>query len=375
MKIVEKLWLGRLARPILDRHRPVYNWFPINEAFSRDLIFLLAETWSLGEGDTVLDPFCGTGTTLLACKELGVDCIGRDVHPLMLFAARVKLRDYDKSKLRELIGVFLKGEFESREVDAPKFVARVFPKPMLEEVTAVRQRVQEIDDESVREFLMLGLAAAAMRCSWARIDGAAIKVFKRLLPPLRRELGHQLWRMFKDVEGFKTKAAEIKVGYGDARKLDFDDGSVDVVITSPPYLGKKEYVDSHRIEQWVLGLEGPSTKNLIDAVSADGADDFSEVADFARDKMPESRTYFKDMLVAMKELYRVCRDGASVCMVVSDGCSQEGPVDVCVPLSERAEKAGFKAKSVVVVNKRHCTTPARKKLGIAREGLLFWEKT
>jgi len=374
IKLVEKLWLGKLATPLPDRHRPVYNWFPMKEAFSRDLVFLLAETWGLKVGDLVLDPFCGVGTTPLACKELGLNCVGYDVHPALLFASRVKLRDYDLDRLRESVKILLKSEFERREIDAPGFVARVFSRSVLEEIVSARQRIHEIDDEAIREFMLLGLTVAAMRCSWAHKDGAAIKVMKRPAPPLRKELGSQLRRMCNDIERFKSKDASVRVERGDARELSLDDGSVDAIITSPPYLGKREYVHAYRIEQWVIGIEGPSENDLFGSGFHGGSEDFSKVAEFVEGKPPEFRVYFKDMLAAIKEIYRVCNDGANVCMVISDGCSQNGPIDVCVPLSELAEKVGFKAKRIVVVNKRYCTTPARKKVGITREGLLFLVK-
>ncbi len=371
MKVTEKLWLGRLATPLPDRHRPVYNWFPMKEAFSRDLIFLIAETWGLGHGDVVLDPFCGTGTTPLACKELELDCVAYDTHPAALFASRVKLRDYDVARLREAAEALLKGEFVAREAEAPPFVSRVFSKQVLGEIASARERIQAVDDEAVREFMLMGLSAAAMRCSWAHKDGAAIKVAKRPVPPLRKELGFQLRRMCADVDSFRAKGGQITLQRGDARRMAICDGIADAVITSPPYLEKREYIHAQRLEQWVIGLEAPSESELIGAAS-DG--DYSQVAEFVEGKPAESRAYFRDMLMAIKEIHRACRGGANVCLVVSDGCSTEGPVDACLTISAMAEKAGFRTKSVVVANKRQCTTPSRKKLGIAREGLLFWSK-
>jgi len=372
MKISEKLWLGRLATPLPDRRRPVYNWFPMKEAFSRDLVFLVAETWGLGDEDMVLDPFCGTGTTPLACKELGLNCVGFDAHPAALFASRVKLRDYDVAKLRESVENFLREDLEAREVDAPSFVTRAFSKSVLEEIVAARQRLSEIEDCAVKEFMLMGLSAAAMKCSWAHKDGAAIKVMKRPVPPLGKELGFQLRRMCNEVEAFKNKGSAIRVDQGDARKMNLENGKINAVITSPPYLGKKEYVHAQRLEQWVIGLEVPNELGLIGSVNEEN--DYSEVAEFVEGKPQDSKAYFKGMLSAIREIHRVCSDGANVCMVVSDGCTQDGPVDACITLSEIAEKVGFRAKSLIVVNKRHCTTPARKKVGIAREGLLFWTK-
>lgn len=373
MKIVEKLNLGRLATPLPDRWRPIYNWFPMKEAFSRDLVCLLAETWGL-EG-LVLDPLCGVGTTALACKEMGLDCVTFEVHPALLFASRVKLRDYDATQLKDSVGKLMKLRFERQDVEAPGFVARAFTKPVLEDVCFFRQNIQQIEDEATREFLLLGLAISAMRCSWAHKDGAAIRVVKKPVPPLRKALDQQLRRMCGDVERFEAKPAKIAVERCDARKLKLDDESVDAVITSPPYLGKHEYTRAYRIEQWVLGLEGPRTEEIIGARAGDVCDeDFSEVEQIVGGEPIEVKLYFKDMLAVLRELYRVCKDGAKVCVVTSDGCFPDGAVEVCVPMSRLAEKAGFKAKRVIVVNRRYCTTPARKKVGVTKEGLLFWEK-
>lgn len=375
MKVVEKFQLGRLATPLPDRRRPVYNWFPMKESFSRDLVCLLAETWMLGEGNLVLDPFSGVGTTPLACRELGIDCVGFDVHPMMLLASRVKLRDYDVQELKRAIEGLMEPELERAEVEVPGFVARVFTKSVLEDIFTFRRKISEVADEKIREFMLLGLAAAAMKCSWAHKDGAAIKVVKHPVPPLRKALEGQLMQMCRDLERFTTKSAKASVEHCDARKLKLESESVDAVITSPPYLRKQEYIHAYRIEQWILGLEGPRADELIGvrAGDADG-ENFSEIAEFMGDRPLEAKLYFKDMLAAIKELHRVCRRGARVCMVTSDGCFHEGAAEVCETFSGLAEIAGFKAKRIIVVNRRFCTTPARKKIGVARESLLMWER-
>jgi len=370
LKITEKLWLGKLTTPLPDRRRPIYNWFLMKESFSRDLVLLLAETWNLGKENLVLDPFCGTGTTPLACREAGIDCVGYEVHPALLLAARVKLRDYNLEELRKRVASFLKGEFERREAEVPGFVARVFPQAVLEEIISAREKILEMDDESTREFLLLGLSNAAMRCSWAHKDGAAIKVVKKPVSPLFPELSRQLRRMCGDLEKFRGKGSRSWVEFCDARRMKLPDSSVDAVITSPPYLGKNEYISAYRIEQWIMGIEGPAPGDLIGS----GGGNFSEVVDLMGDKPKETWGYFGDVFQVIKEINRVCKEGANVCVVVSDGCFPDGPVEVCSTLCELAEKAGLKAKSIVIVNKRYCTTPTRRKIGITKEGLLFWKK-
>jgi DNA modification methylase len=374
LKIVEKLQLGRLATPLPDRRRPIYNWFSMKEAFSRDLVCLLAETWKL-EGDFVIDPFCGVGTTPLTCRELGLDCVGFDVHPMMLLASRVKLRDYAAEELKRTIESLMGPKFEKTEVEVPGFVARVFPKSILEEILYFRKKIAEVADEGVRELMLLGLAIAAMRCGWAQKDGAAIRVVKRSVPPLRKALERQFLLMYRDLERFTAKPARVRVERCDAREMKLEDESVDAVITSPPYLRKQEYIHTYRIEQWILGLEGPRADELIGIRAENaGGEDFSEVEEYTEGKPLDAKLYFKDMFAALQELYRVCKHGARVCLVTSDGCFPEGVAEACETLSRLAERAGFRAKRMIVVNKRFCTTPARKKVGVARECLLMWER-
>lgn len=374
LRVVEKLQLGRLVTPLPDRRQPIYSWFPVKEAFSRDLVHLLVKTWGLRDGDLVLDPFAGSGTTLLACRELGLDSLGFDVHPVMLLVSRVKLREYDVGELRRAIGELTRVK-PVKGMEAPGFAARVFPRPVLEDIFSLKQAIGDVADEGIREFLLLGLSIAAMKCSWAHKDGAAIRVVRHPLPPLRKTIERQLLLMCRDIEMLRTKPARANVEHCDARKLKLGEESVDAVITSPPYLGKQEYTYEYRIEQWILGLDPPRREELIGTRAGDASgEDFSEIAELTEEGGLGAKLYFKDMLAAIRELHRVCRRGARVCMVASDGCFREGTVEVCGTLSRLAERAGFRAKRMIVVNRRFCTTPARKKIGVTRESLLMWER-
>jgi hypothetical protein len=94
-RMEEKLEFGPLATFMPNKARPVYNWLYYKEGFSRELVIKLLNMFSPDRKDWVLDPFCGVGTTLLACLESGVNSVGFDVHPLSVFASRVKLAEYD----------------------------------------------------------------------------------------------------------------------------------------------------------------------------------------------------------------------------------------------------------------------------------------
>jgi SAM-dependent methyltransferase len=77
-----------------------HRWYNFVLGFSDQLVEKILNTLSIGAGTTVLDPFCGTGTTMVECAKNGIPSIGIDANPFAVFAARVKSRfDLDPEAL------------------------------------------------------------------------------------------------------------------------------------------------------------------------------------------------------------------------------------------------------------------------------------
>ncbi len=378
MIMKEKPEWAELATFVPNKKLPVYNWFYYKEGFSRDLVFRLIEKFKLEKGDTVLDPFCGAGTTLLACRQKGLESAGFDVQSSAVFAATVKTRDYDLNALDDAGKELLKARFEKPDWGTTSaFVRRAFNGHTLDDVLFFRDRIMQVRDNAVRDFLMLALINVTMKCSYAWKDGAVIKIRKHPVPPLRKLLKRQLRYMLRDVKGFRCTEAGCRVGFGDARKMKLPDSSVDAVITSPPYLNKIEYAKIYSIED-ELFFSGMGLTPLRSHIGMDPEkalaeksklEDITDVSGFN----PQATAYFSDMHEVIKELRRVCRDGAKLGIVVGNGCFPDGVVDSDVILSRMAEHAGFKASELLVLNKRWCTRNRVEKVGITRESLLLWE--
>jgi len=378
MKITERPDLGHLATFIPNKHLPIYDWFFYKEGFSRDLVMMLIDNFGLKEGGRVLDPFCGSGTTLLACRERGIDSIGIDAHPAAAFASLVKTRHYDIEDLEVLGRQLLKSRFARPRVDVRDgLVRRAFSPRTLEDVLFFREEIMSIDDAVPRDFFMLALMNVAMKCSYAWKDGAVIKIRKHPVPPLRDMLRRQIYRMIHDIVGFSGKGP-ASVELGDARRMGLEDGSVDAVITSPPYLNKIEYTKVYSIEEELFfGKAGiPGLRSYIGTraeadIRGDGEPGSAmDDAGFT----PAAKAYFSDMRMVIGELSRVCREGAKLGIVVGNGCFPDRVVESDTILTEMAGKAGLSAKEVVVLNKRWCTRNRVEKVGITRESLLIWEK-
>jgi DNA modification methylase len=372
--LVPKLDLALLATFIPNKKAPIYNWFYYKEGYSRELVMAMIERFDIGKGKVVLDPFSGSGTTLLSCKERGIDAIGLDTLPASVLASKVKTRDYNIQKLEEAVTKLLAHRYQKGlHVSVPDFVRRYFSKYALEDIYFFRGHILDNDDLAVRDFLLLGLINAAMRVSFAYKDGAVLKIRKHPTPPFRKMLSKTYRRMLKDLEKFPRVWPNITVHQDDARRMgDLPDESIDAVITSPPYLNNIDYQKVYSIENWLASGElAPAVRSFIGGAGAEG-DEFLHGRGFP----PAAQEYFKDMNEVLKELYRVCKKGAQLAIVVGNAYFPPpySPVESDVVLTELAEKAGFSVGDIWVVNQRAALKDRTKIVGQLRESIIFLEK-
>lgn len=374
-RFIDMLGLGDFATFVPNKSAPIYNWLYYKEGFAPQLVSKVTKMFDLQKGATVLDPFCGVGTTQLACKQLAFHSIGFDVSTVALFAAKVKLADYKVAELREAVKKIGRQKFQrpNVKVDLP-IVHRAFSKYALEDIFFFRQKIDELfRDEKVRDFLMLGVINTSTKCTLAEKSGGMIKINpKRHVPPFRPIFLKTLKHMISDLEHIRLEKVSATAEKGDARKLPLEDETVDAVITSPPYLNKIEYTNVYAIEQYLFfGEESkPAVRSYI-------GEDVSEVGDVFEGKyeLPEiAKAYFKDLKMSLEEMFRVLKKGGKAAIVVGEGCFSEGVIHSDELLAELAEQIGFTVNEIQVLNKRWCMRNRTEKVGIMRESMILIEK-
>jgi len=321
----------------------------------------------------VLDPFLGSGTTLLACKEFGIDGVGVDVAPLAVFVSQVKIADYDIEELKETAKWLFNQPFRRPDLsEVSGFVKQFFLKPSLEDIIFFRERVREIEDPVVRNFFTLALMNAAMKVSFAYKDGAVLKVVEKPVPPFRKFFKRVVKKMIRDLTRLSFKPCNLEVYLGDARRMDFlEDESFDIVITSPPYLNKIEYTKVYRIEYELFFGDVK-----IDPIrSYLGLDPRNVVDQFPELNLPEvAKAYFHDMRLCLEEVFRVLKPGGRVAMVIAGGVFPDRVVESDKLVMKLAERVGFIGERIIAVNKRVATARRVIKIGEARESILLMSK-
>ncbi len=352
--------LAELATFVPNKQTPIYNWFYYKEGYSKGLVEMIIEGFELSKGSTVLDPFSGSGTTLLACKQNGINSIGFDVLPISIFASKVKTYDYDIEELEEEKKRLLDIRFERPDPEAirqvfPKNFKRFFSVFAVEDIVFLRRAISGIRNENIRQFFTLALINTAVKISYAWKDGAVLKVRKHPTPPMRKLFRRTLNNMIKDIKNHSTGTGSVAVVQGDARVLSIEDESIDAVITSPPYYNNIDYTQVYEIENWFVHefKEQPAVRSFVHG----------------------STGYFEDMEKVISEMYRVLVAGGKAAIVVGNGWDREkGLIESDVLLSEIAIKEGFRLEKIICVNQRFALEDRTKKVGSLRESIIILKK-
>ena len=158
----------------------------------------------------------------------------------------------------------------------------------------------------------------------------------------------------KRIEEYLCEERIYMIKQQDSRYIPLDDNSIDCVITSPPYYNNIDYTKVYEIENWFVNdimKNEPSVRSFISGI----------------DK------YFEDMTKVLEELYRVCKPGAQLAIVVGNGFDGK-IVESDILLSEIAEKVGFVVEKIITVNERFALKDRTTKVGKLRESVIILRK-
>ena len=362
-KVEEKLEWKDLATFVPNKPLPIYNWFYYKEGFAKELVEKLIEMFGLKEGDTVLDPFSGSGTTLLACKQNNINSVGLDVLPTAVFVSMVKTADYDPGKLREEAKVLFRRKFVKLNWEFPKIMRSMINKYALDDIAFFSSSIDGLPN---KDFFTLALLNASIKVSWAWKDGGVIKIKKHPTPPLRKLFQRTVYRMIKDVEESLPSAASVAVLQQDARTMSLPDQSVDAIITSPPYLNNIDYTKLYAIEDFFMKMRRvPTLRSFI------GVRDSQEHIDAGSASV--AGVYFDDMKAMLTESYRVCKPGAHAAIVIGNAyLGREVESDFIV--AHLAGEIGFEVEKIYILNKRFALENRTTKVGTLRESLIILKK-
>ena len=275
---------GAESNRLQTRDRAFHDWYRFVLSFPSHLVRDYAKRFGLGPEQTVLDPFCGTGTTLVECKKLGIRSVGLEPNPLAHFASAVKvdwatsgraLTEYADTVAAQAVRTFSEQGVE--EVDLPLFAEPNGPSPALrrlpDEQTQLLLRnsisplplhrtlvlldaIDECGTSQDRRYGRLALAKALVESIGNLKFGPEVGVgkAKQDAPALSAWL-RNMRAMAGDLDEHRPDV-EARVLPADSRAAGetLEAASVDAVVTSPPYPNEKDYTRTVRLESVILGF-------------------------------------------------------------------------------------------------------------------------
>lgn len=285
------------------------HWiYPYKGKFHPQMIRALLNIIGLNKGDTVLDPFIGSGTTAVEAQLLGINCIGIDISPLCVLQSKVKTESIDV--LPEIL--------EWKDEILLKVGVNLFN---LDD-KALDKTIEKISNEKVRNFYLMAKLVAISDNARRKKDFA--KSFRKNLDLMILSVKDYL----DVVNELNLELGKVNIKTGDSRNLPLKDNSVDGIITSPPYSIALDYVsnDAHALK--TLGYDLKELREEFIGVRGKG----NRRIDL----------YNEDMKKSLEEMCRVLKPGKYAVIVIGNATYQGKEIKTVEFIIDYAEKIGFK---------------------------------
>lgn len=314
----------------------------------------------------VLDPFCGSGTVLVESRLAGRRALGVDVNPLALELSTLKANGPDAAWAKRLLPA---AEEVAKHADARRRAkagatrrygeedVTLFAPHVLLELDGLRDGISTLKSEPLERALLLVLSAVLTKVSLRAGDtgrreepkrlssGYTIRFFLKRTEDLVR-------RLEEARELLPRRAPPVRLIHGDARDLrDIARGTVDLVVTSPPYPGVYDYVIHHQDRLRWLGFDA----RRFEAFEI-GARRHARNVSFR----PALARFKSEMGRALSEMRRVLVRGGSALIVVADSVLANQAVRADDVLYDLAGEAGLFPAAVASQERPHFHAPTQR---------------
>lgn len=412
---------GRIMQFNKNKFEPVHRWYPFVEGYSKEFIQSIINELE-SKPELCLEPFSGSGTTALELQDMGIQCYSFEVNPLMFLIARVKLeKNYKKEKIefyhkwlidkrKNVNKVELKTEFITlfENDNAKKWN---YHRTVAVAIEKLRLIIEEIDDEIYRELFKVALASILLDVSNLYRNGKCLSYKKewkdRILnqEEVFERFDNKIQIQLEDIENRTATTDVSNKGFlfnEDSRQgIDqrVENNSIDLVITSPPYLNSRDYTDTYMLELKTMGF----TSNINDirdlrektlrshvqikwqdetklnntklTTTLDELINASNKVDVWNDSILDMiRLYFVDISNILNILYNKLKKGGKVYFNVSNSAYFNVLVDTLEICSSIAEYEGFNVLEIRKARYLKTSPQQQDKVGKLLEGVILLEK-
>jgi len=276
-----------------------YRWYKFKEGYSSALVEYVLDKLDVKSGK-ILDPFAGSGTSLFAAAERGLDTVGVELLPIcaeIMEVRKILFKDGGRDRLAD----FLQGwidkkpwmkEKKGRKINHLKITGGAFPKKTEELVGKFLDAIDKVKDKAQKRVLRFALLCVLEEISFTRKDGqylrwdyrsgrgngkkkfdkGEIKEFNQSITQKLKDIVHDLRgsndTLFDLPKGPKRKPGSINILKGSCLSIlpSLKTDEFDFLMTSPPYCNRYDYTRTYALELALLDVDEDKIRGLRQAM-------------------------------------------------------------------------------------------------------------
>jgi len=324
-------------------------------------------------GDFIVDPFGGCGTTIVESKVMGRPSIAVDINPVATLITKAKATPINPIKIeKEFINLKYKLDnySDNTKVIVPTHerIDYWFKTEEKRKLAFILFEIIKIKDQDIQDFFFCGFSNILKNCSiwlqksnkptrdFEKKSADPIKLFYRQIKMMLRG-NEQIFNLLSEKGYLKTPS---KVVCTDARKIPTKDNSVNLIVTSPPYVTSYEYADLHQLTAlWLeytkdlsdfrkrfIGTSYNNKKNLVlNSILAEKIR--SDLLDIDKKTAEEVSTYFSEMNQVFVEMKRILKKGGKTCIVVGNTSLMGVKILNAEVFVEQLQNLGLKVADII----------------------------
>lgn len=290
--------------------------------FNPQIVSSLFNIMKINPGDKIIDPFCGSGTSLVEASYFGLNAQGFDINPLACFISNTKVNAHKVSK-KEIVDAtyIIKNDFSASlniPLNTPRldYLSKWFEPEYLSSIESIRSSILKIDNENLRNILLL-ITSNLLR-DYSKQEPSDLRIRRRISAYPDKSIldcfmaaaiafannisSLSEFLRFSDVSCFAKNMDIRNVSAAEEKTL------ADGAITSPPYATALPYIDTQRLSLVWLGLISPDTINPLEKELIGSREITKKNIDLIRDQLfnetelpPELVKLCKEMLSSLSD--------------------------------------------------------------------------
>lgn len=269
--------------PERERTKHVHRLHPYLGKFIPQLVEIFLRKY---QPHLVYDPFCGCGTTLVEANVLGIDSIGTDISEFNVLLSKVKTAEYDlklvEGELRDILRRTYDLKIKSRSEEKisklinteNEYIKTWFAKDAQKDLLIYLHLIKDYTYQDLLKIVLSRSARSARLVTHFDLDfpkkpqTAPYFCYKhgRTCQPVNEAYKFLFRYTLDTIDRIKEfakirKKASVIVKHADSRQVDLPK-DIDMVFTSPPYVGLIDYHEQHRYAYELLGLKNNDTREI-----------------------------------------------------------------------------------------------------------------